>query len=326
LWSDAKGLVMGYYHTANLPLANIAKGYTLCDHFFHAAFGGSFLNHHWLIAAKTPEYAGVPDGGVDDPGKIVFGANEGPYWNDPADGKWYAVNTAFSGNSPHPFFAVTTPLVPNLTNDTIGDRLNDKGIDWAWYAGGWNDAMAYSNDAGTPEGGALPSVEKFQYHHQPFVYYAKYADGQPGRSHLKDEADFVAAAKAGKLPPVSFVKPVGISNEHPGYTDLYEGEVHVVDLINAIKNGPQWSDTAIIVTYDEHGGFWDHVAPPSGDKWGPGSRVPAIVISPFAKKGVVDHTVYDTTSILTTLEKRFGLAPLGARDTAAKDLSPAFSF
>jgi phospholipase C len=326
LWSDAKGLVMGYYHTANLPLANLAKDYTLCDHFFHAAFGGSFLNHQFLIAARAPEYpGGAPEAGIDDPSAIKFGAGEGPWYFDSADAKWYAVNTAFSGNSPHPYFNVTTTLVPNQTHDTIGDRLNDKGVDWAWYSGGWNDALAYSADAGIPDGGVAPTVEQFQYHHQPFVYFAKYADGQPGRAHLKDEADFVAAAKGGTLPPVSFVKPVGISNEHPGYAILLNGENHVVDLINAVKNGPQWKDTAIIVTYDEHGGFWDHVAPPKNDKWGPGSRVPTLVISPFAKKGV-DHTPYDTLSILATIEKRFGLTSLNARDGAAKDLTPAFNF
>lgn len=82
----------------------------------------------------------------------------------------------------------------------------------------------------------------------------------------------------------------------------------------------------IILTYDEHGGFWDHVAPPKVDRWGPGARVPAIVISPFARRGFVDHTVYDTTSILATIEHRFGLAPLTERDKNAKDLSSALDF
>ena len=68
--------------------------------------------------------------------------------------------------------------------------------------------------------------------------------------------------------------------------------------------------SAIIVTYDENGGFWDHAAPPPGDRWGPGSRVPTIIVSPFAKKGYVDHTVYDTTSIIKFITLRFGLEPL----------------
>src|SRR6185369_9758397 len=91
-------------------------------------------------------------------------------------------------------------------------------------------------------------------------------------------------------------------------------------LIRAIMASPVWNDAAIIVTYDEHGGFWDHVAPPVVDRWGPGSRVPAIVFSRFAKSGV-DKTPYDTTAILKLIEKRWNLAPLGARDAAQADLS-----
>jgi phospholipase C len=199
---------------------------------------------------------------------------------------------------------------------TIGDRLSTAGIDWAWYSGGWNDALAGA-DAG----------ELFQYNHQPFAYFAKYADGTPGRAaHLKDETDFVAAAKAGTLPAVSFVKPDGVDNEHPKYTNVITGEQHVISLIDAVRNGPNWADAAIMVIYDENGGFWDHVAPPHGDRWGPGTRVPAVVISPFAKRAYVDSTVYDTTSVTALIEHRWGLSPLGTRDAAAADMENAFDF
>src|SRR5262249_23499536 len=148
-------------------------------------------------------------------------------------------------------------LVPNQTFPTIGDRLSDKGVSWAWYAGGWNDALA-----GTPD--AL-----FQFHHQPFVYFANYADGTAAKSeHLKDEQDFLAAATSGELPAVSFIKPLGANNEHPGYTDLATGEAHVVSLVDAIRSSKAWPNTAIVITYDENGGFWDHVAPPNNDEWG----------------------------------------------------------
>ncbi len=226
----------------------------------------------------------------------------------------HVVNTAYTVNTPHPATAKPADLVPEQTAPTIGDRLSAKGVDWAWYAGGWNDAVAGHAD------------KLFQYHHQPFAYYANYADGTPGRAqHLKDETDFIAAAKAGTLPAVSFVKPIGANNEHPGYASLLAGEQHAIDLINDVRNGPNWKDTAIIVTYDENGGLWDHVAPPTGDIWGPGSRVPMIIISDLAKKGYVDHTVYDTTSILTTIEHRWGVAALGTRDATGPDLSNAFS-
>jgi phospholipase C len=307
--SDALGLTMGHYHTGALPLATEAQNYTLADHFFHAAFGGSFFNHIYFISTAAPTFPNAPAvmrAKTDSGGKVILDGTVTP------DG--YVVNTAWTVNTPHLAVIPREQLVPNQTMPTIGDRLSHKLISWVWYSGGWDDAV-----------GGHPSPY-FQYHHQPFAYFAKYADGTPGRAqHLKDEKEFIVAAHAGTLPAVSFVKPLGDANEHPGYTDLMSGELHALQLINAVRNGPNWKDAAIIVTYDENGGFWDHVSPPKGDRWGPGSRVPAIIISPFAKKGFIDHTTYDTTSILAFIEHRFGLSPLGTRDAAANDLSAAFT-
>lgn len=138
---------------------------------------------------------------------------------------------------------------------------------------------------------------------------------------------FFAAAKNGTLPAVSFVKPLGRFNEHPGASTVMAGENHAVELINAVMNGPNGKDAVIILTYDENGGFWDHVAPPVIDKrWGPGSRVPAIIISNFARKGYVDHTQYETISILAFIEQRWGLRPLNDRDKNANPLKNAFRF
>ena len=315
--SDAKGLSMGVYDTANLPLAEYAKRYTLADRFFQGAFGGSFLNHQWLIAPMTPPFAGAAsDGGpcdihtVLDANRLPVAGKDLPLTTK-ADGDW-AVNTIQPFNPP---FAAGTPdcrRLPPLDGSTIGDRLTGAGIDWAWYSGGWNDAVA-----GHPD-------PLFQYHHQPFAYFANYAPGAPGRSHLRDESEFLAAARSGSLPAVSFVKPVGAENEHPGYADLARGEQHTAELIEAVRSSHDWKKTAIVVTYDENGGFWDHVAPPVVDRWGPGTRVPTLVISPRARRHFVDHESYDTTSILATIERRYGLAPLSARDAAANDLRHAF--
>ena len=308
--SDAKGLVMGYYHTAGLPLAAEARRYTLADNFFHGAFGGSFLNHIFLVAAAVPVFPDAPAtivAQLDANGNLVKDGAVTP------DG--YVVNTSFSVNAPHPANAAQASLVPNQTLPTIGDRLSDKGVMWAWYSGGWNAALA-----GTPD----PS---YQFHHQPFIYFAKYADGTQAKAdHLKDETEFLTAARDGTLPAVSFVKPLGTNNEHPGYADIVTGENHVKKLIDAVRSGPNWKDAAIVITYDENGGFWDHVAPPKADRWGPGTRVPTIIISPFAKRGFVDHHSYDTASILALIEKRFGLAALTARDQHADPLSNAFDF
>jgi phospholipase C len=105
------------------------------------------------------------------------------------------------------------------------------------------------------------------------------------------------------------------------------GENHAVELINDVLNGPNGKDAVIIITYDENGGFWDHVNPPVIDKkWGPGTRVPTIIIGPFAKQSYVDHTQYETVSILSFIEKRWGLAPLSDRDKNANPLTNAFNF
>lgn len=308
-WTNVGGLVMSFYDATNLPVGKLAQEYVLADNFFHAAFGGSFLNHVWLIAARTPPWPDAPAARraqLDANGVLVKDGDVTP------DG--YVVNTAHTVNQPHPA-RITDPkhLLPSLTFPTIGERLGEKGISWAWYAGGWNDALA-----GRPH-------PLFQYHHQPFAYFANYADGTPAKAeHLKDEEDFLRDLKQNRLPAVSFVKPLGPLNEHPGYADLLSGQEHVAGLVRAVMNSSYWKDSAIVITYDEYGGRWDHVPPPPADRWGPGARVPTIIISPHAKRRYVDHTLYDTTSILKFIEVRWGLRPLGPRDAAANDLANAF--
>ena len=309
--SNSQGMSQGYYKTGLIPLLSIAQRYTLCDNFFHSAFGGSFLNHMWLIAAASPVFPNAPTNivaKVDAHGNLISDGQVTP------DG--FVVNTSYTVNNPHPATAAANVLVPNQTIPTIGDRLSSKNVSWAWYSGGWDSALA---------GHADPT---FQFHHQPFAYFASFADGTKAKQdHLKDEKEFIAAAKAGTLPSVSFIKPLGINNEHPGYSDVALGENHTVQLINDVLNGPNGKDALIIVTYDENGGFWDHVAPPVIDKkWGPGTRVPAILAGPFVKRGYVDHTQYETVGILTLIEKRWNLAPLSSRDREALPLQNAFNF
>jgi len=287
------GLAMGYYDASHLGLWQYAEQYTLADHFFHAAFGGSFLNHFWLVCACTPRYENAPAKLVKD---------------DVVTEDGFAINTMYSQYRPHP----AGTLLPPQEMPTIGDRLSAKGISWAWYSGGWDDAMA-----GKPD-------KSFQFHHQPFAYFKAYGDDTPAKAeHLKDEKDFLADLEKGTLPAVAFYKPLGEMTMHPGYADITSGDKHITLLLQAIEKSPVWGSSVVIVTFDENGGFWDHVPPPAGDRWGPGTRVPAIIISPFARRHYVDHTVYDTTSILKLIETRFDISPLGSRDAKSADLTGA---
>jgi len=204
-------------------------------------------------------------------------------------------------------------------------------VSWKWYSGGWNNALA-STASNPANNGVVPlnaPVDPlFQWHHQPFAYYDNFAPWKNGSrnpmsaAHLQDEDDFFQDLKAGHLPAVSFIKSLGPDNEHPGYAGLLQGQQHVADIVSAVQSSAYWQDSLIIATYDEHGGRWDHVTPPAGNGiWGDGSRVPAIYVGPHVKRHHVDHTRYDTLSILKTIEERFGLAPLNALDAKAASLA-----
>ncbi len=338
--SDAVGLTMGTYDTKSLPIYRYlhskgAPSYVVADRFFQAAFGGSFLNHQFLIAARAPQDTGgatpaAKSSVLDSSGMPISyplytattpGVVDGALTRTCADPSVLAdyvnacgniaVNTVQPSSPPASSFGAKIPLIDDAKNPNIGDRMSAAGVSWNWYAGGWDDAAA-----GHPGG-------NFQFHHQPFNYFADYAPGKPGRAHLQDETRFFAAAKSGTLPQVSFVKPYGDENEHPGYASEPNGSDHLVDLLKTITSGPQAKDTLVVVTYDEFGGQWDHVSPPKADAWGPGTRIPALVLSAGLRRSGVDSTTYDTTSILATIEHSFGLAPLSPRDASVADLSRA---
>jgi acid phosphatase len=368
-WGDSGALVMGHYGetSKNLGLYQIAREFTLCDNFFMAAFGGSYLNHQFLISGRTPEYfnardtpakkkiAVLEDGpqGVrlavapDSPKSALAGkpkfVNNGAITPD-----GYAVNTMAppyqpSWVRPGPGGDATTAdpqdpsVLPPQTYQTIGDLLSGRGVDWAWYGGAWQAALDGRGEGSRPN---------FQHHHQPFNYFRQFAPGTAARAeHLRDGGlgdspisnKFIADAIAGKLPPVAFYKPQGNLNLHAGYSDIESGDAHVANVIEHLKKSPQWKDMVVVITFDENGGWWDHVAPPKGDRWGPGSRIPAIIVSPYAKQGAVDHNFYDTTSILRFLTRLHDLPlleGLAARNAAFEargarppgDLTGALSF
>jgi acid phosphatase len=351
--SDAGALAMGYYDGSTLPMWKWALEYTIADRFFMGAFGDSYINHVWLICACAPRDPNPPKNLVaqlDDRGWLKRRPDSPPSaLTGPAafvPGEFTPDGYSLSNNQP-PYQPSRVPpapggdariadpskggVLPPQTQKTIGDTLSAKGISWAWYAGAWNSAVKDGMQQASAKRMIIynnePPAPYFVAHHQPFNYFARFAPGTADRErHLKDYADLVAGIERGDLPAVAFYKPQGTFNEHPANTDVMSGDIHISELIGKIKASSLWASTAIIVTYDENGGFWDHVAPPKGDRWGPGTRVPAIIVSPFAKRGFVDHTSYDTTSIIKFITRRFGLEPLpGARATAG-DLIAAFDF
>ncbi len=346
---------MGYYDTSSLRLWKFAQRYTLADKFFMGAFGGSFLNHQWLICACAPAFPTAPASiraQLDASGKLKkrpgspASIMQGPVqvFDGPISPDGFALNTAQPPYQPSGIapakggsLDLADPAknpIPPQTAKTIGDTLSAKGITWAWYGGAYNQALAdgrrdpeakraviYNRDATSPN---------FQPHHQPFNYFARFAPGTKDRAeHLRDGEDFVAAIDAGKLPQVAIYKPTGRLNQHPSYTDILSGDTHIADLLAKLEKSPQWPGMVVILTYDENGGYWDHVPPPTGpglsDAYGPGTRIPTLIISPFAKRGHVDHTSYDTTSILKLITRRFGLESLPGIREKAGDLTPALN-
>lgn len=109
---------------------------------------------------------------------------------------------------------------------------------------------------------------------------------------------------------MTFYKPQGNLNMHAGYSDVESGDRHIAHIVDRLQQGPQWENTLVVITFDENGGWWDHVAPPKGDRWGPGTRIPALVISPYARKGHVEHTQYDTGSVLRLISRVYDLPVL----------------
>jgi phospholipase C len=343
-WTNVGSLVMGHYDPESTYLYKLAKEFTLADQFFMGAFGGSNLNHFWLACACAPPHKNAPmhlRAELDAKGDLKLApdspksALDGPpIWT--RDGSvtpdGFVVNTiqpAYQpsaippapGGDPRLADPAKHPLPPQ-TELTIGDLLSEKGVEWAWYAQGWEAALA---DRGViyNVGGAID----FQPHHQPYNYFARYAPWTEARErHLKDMKAFWQSAAEGTLPAVVFIKPDGANNQHAGESTTAAGDLMAGTIVETLRRSPQWKRMAIIVTYDENGGFWDPVAPPQGDRWGPGSRIPTVIASPHAKKSFVDHTVYDTTSILQFISKRFGIELLPGIRTQFGDLQNAFAF
>jgi len=180
---------------------------------------------------------------------------------------------------------------------TLPDNLTKAGVSWKYYGA---------------EGGVLTVIRHI--YQNPLWQLSFAAPDQ-----------FLIDARTGHLPAVTWLLPPGPNDGHPPHS-MCEGENWTVRVLNAVVEGPDWNSTAVFITWDDFGGFYDHVAPPQVDEFGLGPRVPLLIVSPYAKQGYVSQTVYDHTSILKFVETRYGLKALTSRDARANPMLDSFDF
>jgi phospholipase C len=372
---NAPGLVMDYYDGNSVTgLWNYAQHFSMSDNFYNTTFGPSSPGHINLVSGQTH---GVTTkfmpGGQPFPQHMVI--------DDAANGQ----GTLIDDSQPFGDDCSSRDQVqfgPN--NKNIGDLLNAKGIAWGWFQGGFKPTARRPDGTaecgathnvgaavgGTGKTGALSFGTKPDYvpHREPFQYYASTANphhlppsaiDKIGRTdqanHQYDLSDFWAAADAGHLPAVSFLKPPAYQNGHAGYSDPLDEQQFLVETVNHLQKLRQWPDTAVIITYDDSDGWYDHkpsvIVSPSattedaldgpgrcGDpaatpivyqgRCGYGQRLPLLVISPYARTNFVDHTLTDQTSILRFIEDNWATGRVGDHsfDERAGALTAMFDF
>jgi len=204
--------------------------------------------------------------------------------------------------------------VPPTNIRTIGEALNDKGISWAYYGGAYNAAVAVTNDPTNPS--PLVQIGRSYCNICNFESYATAIMGNTAQrtAHIKDTIDFFNAVDDGTLPSVTFVKPDGLLDGHPASSkeDLFEGMVKkIMDHLQA--NPELFASTALMITMDEGGGYYDSGYIQPLDFFGDGPRIPLIVVSPFTTGGHVNHSYADHVSILKFIERNWELKPLTER-------------
>jgi phospholipase C len=187
---------------------------------------------------------------------------------------------------------------------SVVELLGGANISWTYYVGG------------------DPAVESLW---NPFPGFENYAGPSAVRPHLAKTAQFFKDLKRGTLPQVCWLIPNSQDSEHPP-ANIKTGMRYVTGLVNAVMKSAYWNSCAIVIFWDDYGGFYDHVAPTQVDQYGDGFRVPALVISPYSLSGVVVHTLYDLTSPLALLEQKFSLPPLTNRDGSSNSMLDCFNF
>lgn len=281
-----------------------------------------------------------------------FGTNFGPsspgalnlISGDTTDGTQYSANSTVSGNTvltdnyqvigdPNPYYdSASTGKPVSMKGTNVGNLLNDKGITWGWFQGGFDHpTTAQHKNIGGNE------ITDYSPHHEPFQYFQSTANPTHAKpsspamigktdqaNHQYDLNDFWTAVDHGNMPAVSYLKAPMYQDGHAGYSDPLDEQNFLVDTINKLEKTPEWKDTAVIISYDDSDGWYDHVFAPSNGKsvdsgqFGYGPRLPLLVISPYAKTNFVDHTLTDQSSILKFIEDNWNLGRIGGNSLDAK--------
>ncbi len=295
------------------PYFQLAEQYTFGDRMFQTNQGPSFPAHQFIISgtsapsATSNLFVAENAGGVPDAGSQT-GCLAPP--------DEYVTLIGPAGDE-------STTMYPCPEHPTLTDELNNKGISWRYY---------------TPSAGSLwtgpNAIEHMCGPNVPPPNATACVGSDWTNSVVIPETQVLTDITSGKLAQVSWVIPTGMNSDHAGYTSATGGPSWVASIVNAIGKSPYWSNTAIIITWDDWGGWYDHVPPAKivndGKSWGSGYaygfRVPLIVVSPYAKAGYISHVNHDFGSILNLVEKTFGLPSLGYADAYADDLSDCFDF
>lgn len=275
---------------------NWARHFVLSDHFFASAMGPSFPNHLYTIAATS---GGALDNPIQSAAALAKQQQRGR-------AKSWGCDIAPGG-----YVEIVDPegklvkVDPCFDFKTEGDLLRRKHIPWADYSA-TNTQLGYMWSAYNAIG---------RYRNDPALWDA----------YMRPVDDVVRDVKADRLPAVTWVTPRFALSQHPEYNFCY-GQNWTIGLVDAIMASPMWKDTAIFLTWDDFGGFYDHVPPVRLDRFGLGIRVPMLVISPYAKQGYIDGTQGEFSSVLRFIEDNWGLTQLTRRDRIAHDMSYDFDF
>ncbi|MGO9607050.1 MAG: phospholipase C [Candidatus Binataceae bacterium] len=290
--SDAlNGILYSYtqYQADQLPnYFAYAHQFVLADAFFTSLHGPSFPNHLYTVAAQA-------GGAINNP--IFSRTGLTGVWgcDAPANAR---VSVLQNGQE--------SLVYPCFDFPSLADSLNNAGLSWKYYG----------VSKGTPG-----------YVWSPFDAIQHIRFGPQWSTNVVDNSQFAADAAANNLPSVSWITTDVEESEHPGRDQVpCVGENSSVAFINAVMQSPAWNSTVIFVSWDDFGGFYDHVPPPQVDVWGLGPRVGLVIISPFAKSGYIEHTQFEFSSIVRFIEELYGLPFLTARDSNSADMWDAFSF